>query len=59
MVRVCFKVDNAKNVKASHGKLDRSVNCVTDNPRKTTTYTITAYGGNQRLRNDEIVDGAF
>ncbi len=48
MVRVCFKVDNAKNVKASHGKLDRTVNCVTDSPKKTTTYTITAYGGNQQ-----------
>lgn len=48
MVRVCFKVDNAKNVKASPGKLDRRVNCVMDNPKKTTTYTITAYGGNQQ-----------
>lgn len=48
LVRVCFKVANANNVKASPGKLERSVNCVMDNPKKTTTYTITAYGGNRQ-----------
>ena len=48
LVRVCFKVANANNVKASPGKLDRSVNCGMDHPKKTTTYTITALGGNRQ-----------
>jgi len=47
-VTVCFKVENVRDVKASPGKLDRSVNCVMDNPKKTTTYKITAYGGDRQ-----------
>ena len=47
-VSVCFKLQNVKDVKASPGKLDRAVNCVMDNPKKTTTYKITAYGGNNQ-----------
>jgi hypothetical protein len=47
-VTVCFKVDNVKEVKASPGRLDRSVNCVFDNPKKTTTYRITALGGDHQ-----------
>ena len=47
-VMVCFKVANVKEVKASPGKLDRRVNCVMDNPKKTTTYRIVAYGGDQQ-----------
>jgi hypothetical protein len=43
-VRVCFKVENAKSVKAKPGKLDRRTNCLMDYPRKTTTYRITALG---------------
>jgi hypothetical protein len=43
-VEVCFKVQNAKSVTAKPGKLDRSVNCVIDYPRKTTTYRVTAHG---------------
>lgn len=44
-VRVCFKVENTKTVKASPGRLDTSVNCIFDKPTKTTTYKITALGG--------------
>jgi hypothetical protein len=54
MVRVCFKVDNAKHVKASPGKLDRGVNCMMDSPKRTTTYTITAYGGNQQEDSETV-----
>lgn len=43
-VKVCFKVENAKSVKARPGKLDRRANCLIDYPRKTTTYRITALG---------------
>jgi len=43
-VKVCFKVENARSVKASPGKLDRRTNCLVDRPRKTTTYRITALG---------------
>jgi hypothetical protein len=46
-VKVCFKVENAKNVKVSRGKLDRRTNCLTDRPRKTTTYKITALGNDR------------
>jgi hypothetical protein len=44
-VKVCFKVANAKSVKAKPGKLDRKTNCLIDYPKKTTTYRITALGG--------------
>jgi len=47
-VTVCFKVQNVKEVKASPGKFDRSVNCIMDKPRKTTTYKIVAYGGDRQ-----------
>jgi hypothetical protein len=43
-VKVCFKVENAKSVKVSPGKLDRRTNCLVDRPKKTTTYRITALG---------------
>jgi hypothetical protein len=46
-VRICFKVENAKSVKASKGKLDLKTNCLTDRPRKTTTYKITAQGADR------------
>ncbi len=45
-VRVCFKLQNAASVEATPGKLDRTTNCLTDRPRKTTTYRITALGSN-------------
>jgi hypothetical protein len=43
-VEVCFKVENAKTVRARPGKLNRRTNCLVDFPRKTTTYTVTALG---------------
>jgi hypothetical protein len=43
-VEVCFKVQNAKSVTARPGKFDRSVNCIIDYPKKTTTYRVTAHG---------------
>jgi hypothetical protein len=43
-VKICFKVENARTVRARPGKLDRKANCLTDNPRKTTTYKISALG---------------
>jgi hypothetical protein len=43
-VKVCFKVANAKSVNVKPGKLDRRTNCITDYPKKNTTYTITARG---------------
>jgi len=45
-VKICFKVENARTVRARPGKLDRSANCLTDYPRKTTTYKISALGPN-------------
>jgi hypothetical protein len=46
-VKVCFKVENAKSLKAKPGRLDRKTNCLTDYPRKTTTYRITAQGADR------------
>jgi hypothetical protein len=45
-VKICFKVENANSVTGKPGKLDRRTNCLTDRPRKTTTYKITALGQN-------------
>ena len=53
-VTVCFKVENVKEVKASPGKLDRSVNCIFDNPKKTTTYKIAALGGDHQEDNGSV-----
>jgi hypothetical protein len=47
LVKVCFKVQHASSVKISSGKLDRKTNCITDRPKKTTTYRISALGANQ------------
>jgi hypothetical protein len=46
-VEVCFKVENASKVKVSQGRFDARTNCLTDSPRKTTTYKITALGTNR------------
>lgn len=43
-VKVCFKLENAKSVSAKPGKLDRRTNCLTDYPKKTTTYQVVAKG---------------
>jgi hypothetical protein len=47
-VKVCFKVENVRKVKASPGTLDPATNCVSDNPAKTTTYKITALVGDNQ-----------
>jgi hypothetical protein len=44
LVRICFKVENTTKVKAGPGKFAPGVNCLNDVPRKTTTYTMVAYG---------------
>jgi hypothetical protein len=49
LVKVCFKVENAQKVKATPGKLDARTNCISDKPRKTTTYKITALGGDKEM----------
>jgi len=46
-VRICFKVENAKAVRISKGKLDLKTNCAIDTPRKNTTYKITALGADR------------
>ena len=43
-VIVCFKADNARRIKAGPGHLDREKNCLSDNPRHTTTYKIVVLG---------------
>jgi hypothetical protein len=48
-VKVCFKVENAQRVKASPGTLDPATHCLSDNPSKTTTYKITAFGGDNQI----------
>jgi hypothetical protein len=48
-VKVCFKVQNAKSVDGKPGKLNRKTNCLVDYPRKTTTYRITAHGGDKEV----------
>jgi hypothetical protein len=47
LVRVCFKVQNAKSVEGKPGKLNRKTNCLTDYPKKTTIYRVTAHGGDK------------
>lgn len=46
-VVVCFKAENARDVKASKGKLTPGKNCLTDRPRKTTAYKITVFGADR------------
>ena len=48
-VKVCFKVENVTSVKVSAGKLESGKNCLDDKPQKTTTYKITALGGDNQV----------
>jgi hypothetical protein len=48
LVRICFKVENTTRVKAGPGKFAQGVNCLNDVPRKTTTYTMVAYGDDRQ-----------
>jgi hypothetical protein len=47
-VKICFKLENVRSVKVSHGKLQPG-NCLTDKPSKTTIYKITALGGDDEI----------
>jgi hypothetical protein len=46
-VVVCFNVENARTIKVNKGKLTPGKNCLTDHPRKTTTYKITVLGADR------------
>jgi hypothetical protein len=46
---VCFKVENTKSVKAGPGHFDAGRNCISDKPKKTTVYKITAFGGDNQI----------
>jgi hypothetical protein len=43
-VTVCFKAENARDIKVSKGKLTPGKNCLTDRPKKTTSYKVTVFG---------------
>ena len=45
-VKICFKTENAEDVEISAGTLYRSAGCLTDYPKSTTTYKISAVGRN-------------
>jgi hypothetical protein len=51
---VCFKVDNAKSVKAGPGHFDKERNCISDQPKKTTVYKIAALGGDNQIDNGSV-----
>ena len=53
-VTICFKADNATSVKAGPGRFDKRLNCIMDNPRKTTTYKITALGKDNQEDNSSV-----
>jgi hypothetical protein len=46
-VVVCFKVENARDIKVSKGKLTPGRNCLTDRPKKTTSYKVTVLGADR------------
>ncbi len=46
-VEVCFKTENARTIKVSKGKLTPGKNCLTDRPKKTTSYKITVFGADR------------
>jgi hypothetical protein len=46
-VLVCFKAENARDIKVSKGKLTPGKNCLTDRPTKTTSYKITVFGADR------------
>ncbi len=45
-VKICFKTENADEVEISAGTLYKSAGCLTDYPKSTTTYKISAVGRN-------------
>ena len=48
-VKVCFKVENVQKIRVKPGTLDPATNCISDHPSKTTTYKITAFGGDNEM----------
>ncbi len=46
-VVVCFKAENARDIKVSKGKLTPGKNCLTDRPKKTTSYKVTVFGADR------------
>jgi hypothetical protein len=48
-VVVCFKVENATSVRAGPGHFDPERNCITDQPKKTTSYKISALGADRQI----------
>jgi hypothetical protein len=46
-VVVCFKAENARDIKVSKGKLTPGKNCLTDRPTRTTSYKITIFGADR------------
>jgi len=47
-VQVCFKVENATQVRVSPGEYKDGNRCLFDHPKKSTTYRITALGGDRQ-----------
>ncbi len=47
-VKVCFKVENAQSITAGPGNFSTETNCITDRPKKSTTYTLTAFGADNQ-----------
>ena len=48
-VQLCFKTENARKINISAGKLNLEKGCLLDNPMKTTTYKVTAIGGDNEI----------
>ena len=48
-VQLCFKTENARKINISAGKLNPVKGCLLDNPMKTTTYKVTAIGGDNEI----------
>ena len=54
-VRVCFQATGFKSIKVHPGKLSPGNTCLTDRPKKTTTYTVTALGANREEDSGTII----
>jgi hypothetical protein len=53
-VVVCFKVENVTSVKAGPGHFDKGANCITDRPKKTTVYKISALGRDNQVDSGSV-----
>jgi len=54
-VRVCFKATGYQSLKVHPGKLNPDNTCLTDMPKKTTTYTVTALGANREEDSGTVI----